>query len=464
VTAASDLLLSAALVRTRWAPKLPALLALAATLAAVALEQPNEFRWMTRGVELAREAVASGNYDTFLDFETSTYRFVSLWAALCYTIAAIGWSFTFSSAGVWNRALTGISVVAWGALFLVSAGPLALGIDRVPPSVIAAGNAIGFVLMMAWFVLVAEEVLRRSRPDEQYGRYARWRYPRRGPIGRLVDTVATSRFLRAFGELAPTPAFVSDITNVVYVNYLADAERLAPLAPPGLELERLGPDGRYALFTFLTYRHGHFGPRFFGPLRRMLPSPVQSNWRIHVRDPRTGTQGIYFVSTVISALPNALAARHLSEGVPMHVPRSAELTRREDGRLRLRIEPGDGSSPDVDAELRPSAPPEWTAPWSVCFTDYRDFLAYCVPQDRAMSSQPWYGRITRQEIRLGIPLEACEPLAGTVVSKAASELVGDGNPICFRVATVAFRYDGEEYDLASLTQSDKPVALAAAHS
>jgi hypothetical protein len=73
-------------------------------------------------------------------------------------------------------------------------------------------------------------------------------------------------------------------------------------------------------------------------------------------------------------------------------------------------------------------------------------LAYCVPQDRAMSSQPWHARITRQEIHLGIPLAACEPLAGTVVSQAAQAFVGNATPFCFRVAQVAFRFDREEHD------------------
>jgi hypothetical protein len=320
---------------------------------------------------------------------------------------------------------------------------LALGIDRVPPALIAAGNAIGFILLMLWFVLVTEEVLRRGRPAELHGRYAPWRYPRRAVVGWIVDAAANSRLLRAVGELLPSPVFVSDITDVIYVNYLVEAERLAPLVPRELELQRLGPAGRYALFSFLTYRHGHFGPQFFGPLRRLLSSPIQSNWRIHVRDPRTGTIGVYFVSTAITALPNALAARHLSEGVPMHVPHAAELTRGSDGVFRLRIDPGGGSSPDVAAELRSASIPDWVAPWSECFEDFRDFLGYCVPQDRALSSQPWRGRITRQEIRLQIPLDACEPLEGRVVSEAARSLIGDAAPLCFRVAKVTFRYDGE---------------------
>ena len=48
--------------------------------------------------------------------------------------------------------------------------------------------------------------------------------------------------------------------------------------------------------------------------------------------------------------------------------------------------------------------------------------------------------------RLGIPLEACEPLAGEVHSRAAEAIVGEAVPVCFRVARVAFRFDREEYD------------------
>lgn len=446
VTAVSDLILALALLRTKWIAKLPAILSLLATVIAVAIEQPNELRWAWQGVELAREAVRTGVYDGYRDFETATYRSVSLWAATFYAIAAIGWSWAFAAAGAWSRWLTSISIGAWGILLFASAGPLALGMGRIPAEVIAAGNAIGFILMMAWFALVLEMVLRRSRPDETHGRYALWRFPRRGLTAAIIDPIANSRLARFVGELLPSPEFVSDITNVIYVNYLIEADQLKPFMPPGLELQRLGPDGRYALFTFLTYRHGHFGPRFFGPLRCLLPSPIQSNWRIHVRDPQTGVKGVYFISTAITAFPNALAARFLSEGVAMHLPRYAELTSSPDGAFRLVLDPGEGSAPDAIAELRPATRPDFTATWSECFEDYRAFLNYCLPQDRAMSSQPWYCRVTRQEIHLGISLDACEPLAGSVISKAASAIAGDAKPLCFRVAEVDFRYDGEAYD------------------
>ena len=63
-----------------------------------------------------------------------------------------------------------------------------------------------------------------------------------------------------------------------------------------------------------------------------------------------------------------------------------------------------------------------------------------------MSSQPWYQRVTRQEIRLGISLGDCEPVAGRVFSQAARAIAGDSVPLWFRVAKVAFRFDGEKYD------------------
>src|SRR5947208_16431434 len=139
--------------------------------------------------------------------------------------------------------------------------------------------------------------------------------------------LATSRLARAIGERLPIFAMASDIRDVVYINYLVEAERLAPLVQKPLELQRLGPDGRFAMFTFLTYRHGSFGPILFGPLRRFWPSPVQSNWRIHVIDPQTGKPGIQFLTTAITSTPHALATRLLSEGVPMHVPAAAHVRR-----------------------------------------------------------------------------------------------------------------------------------------
>ena len=275
----------------------------------------------------------------------------------------------------------------------------------------------------------------------------------------MLDWLGNSRFLRALGEWVPPVAFVSDITDVIYVNYVVEASRFEAIVPSGLELQRLGPGGKYAMLSILTYRHGHFGPSLFGPLRRFLPSPVQSNWRIYVRDPRTGKEGVYFFTNAIDWTPHALAARMLSEGMPMHVPKEAVVFAAKDGSFTVRLEAGRGTAPDLEATLQPTDERTLPEPWSECFADYRPMLAYTVPQDRALSAQMWYRRITRQEINLGIPLEACEPVAGRVRSQAAERLVGDAAPVCFRVARVSFRFDREVHDAwSSLEDQPSPPA------
>jgi len=439
LTALSDRLIAAALLRTSWIPKLPALLTALVTVAAVLPDQAGQIAWMTRGLDLA----ASGDAPAYFAYESRIFEWTAVWGGTLYTFGALGWTWCFAAGGAWSRGLTALSAVVWPLFLVVNAGPLLPASARPSAAFVAGGNAAGFVLLQLWFALVTERVLRRTRPDAGSGRWAPWRHPRPAP-GLLLDPIANSRFLRALTELPPTLAFDSDITDVVYVNYLAEAAALEPLVPPGLQLQRVGPDGGHAVFTFLTFRHGHFGPRLLGPLRKLLPSPIHTNWRIHVRDPRSGLEGIHFVTNAISSTPHALGARMMSEGMPMHVLAAAEL-RAENGAVALRLDPGSGSAPDAEAELRecPAAPA--TGPWSAAFSSWGEMLACVVPQDRALSTQPWHGRVTRQEIRLEIPLAACRPLVGKVASRAAAPWVKGAQPFCFRVEKVAFRFDSEGY-------------------
>jgi hypothetical protein len=442
LTALSDLLIAAGLLRSPMIRRGPALATGLITLAAVIPDQAGQIAWMTRGVELAQ----AGDLPRYLAFESRIFAWTAVWGGTLYTIGALGWTWCFATAGLWSRSLTALSLVLWPLFLWVNAGPLLPPSLRPSPAFVAGGNAAGFVLLEAWFVLVGERVLRRARPETPAGRWAPWRHPR--PAARpVLDPIANSRFLRALAEPLPTPAFLSDITDVIYVNYLVDADRLQPLVPPGLDLARVGPGGRLAVFTFLTFRHGHFGPRLLGPLRALLPSPIQTNWRVHVRDARNARDGIYFVTNAVTTTAHALGARMLSEGMPMHVLQSAEL-RRDGDRLTLRLDPGSGSAPDAEGEFRRSGTPPAAGPWSAAFASWNDMLDVIVPQDRALSSQPWRGRITRQEIRLDIPREACAPLEADVRSRAAAALVGDAKPFCFHVEKVRFRFDAENSDPA----------------
>lgn len=311
---------------------------------------------------------------------------------------------------------------------------------------ISAGNALAFVLLMIWLIDVTEAVLRRSRPDTNHGRHAPWRHPSRGLVARTCNWAANSRVARAMGELLPALPMDSDITDVVYANYLVGTDRLERFVVEPLKLQRLGPDGRYAMFTFLSFHHGHFGPRCFGPLRHLWPSPIQSNWRIHVYDPVTGKRGIQFLTIAVAGTAYALAARLLAENIPMHVPAEAQMSREADGSITLKLAPGNGSAPDVQATFWPAPQPALTHPWDQCFGSWREMLAYCVPQERAMSAQPWRHRVTRQEISLNIPLESCRPMRGSIVSDAVCAIVVDAAPLCFLVEKLDFRLLKEEHD------------------
>ncbi len=444
--AVADLWLAIALVRVRWIPRAASLVVLVLTIAAVIPDQYAQAMWITRGVDLAQAARDAADLARYFDFEAPTFVLTAAWGAVLYTLAAIGWTVCLWRARLLSRALLVVSCVAWTVMLFVTTVLLVPPRWRIAPEAVALGNAVGFVLLEVWLALAAEAVLRRRRPLGIAGRDAPWRHPWDGALGRALDAVANSRFAASFLEPLPALAMISDITDVVYVNYLVPADSLSRLVPTGLLLQRLGPGGRYALFTFLTYKHGHFGFRMLGPLRRLMPSPVQTNWRIHVLDPRTGTRGIFFVTNAIASTLFSFGARMLTEGMPMHVLATGDLHRDEDGTVHLHLDPGAGSAPDAEATLRPSATPAMEGPWKACFPTFRDFLAYAVPQDRAMSTQPSAGTVTRQEIELGIPLDVCEPLAGEVHSRAAEAIAGDATPVCFRVPSVFFRFEVEEKD------------------
>lgn len=444
--AVGDLWLAVAMVRVPWIPRAAAWFTLALTVCAVAPDQWGEMQWDSALVDLARDAVRTGNVTPFEALESRAFRSTGAWGALFYTVAALGWTAAFRGAGTWRPWLTKLSFPLWGVMLAVTVATLLPTGSRPRSQVIAAGNALGFALMLPWLYGVTEAVLLRARPFTATGRGAPWRYPSRGLIGQLADFVANSRVLGAIVEPAPVPVMVSDIRDVIYVNYVVEAARVLHLVPEGLELQRLGPDGRYALFTWLTFRHGNFGFRFMGPLRKLLPSPVQTNWRIHVRDPRTGREGIHFVTNAVDRAPPAIAARLTTEAMPMHVLSLASIERAGDGSVRLRLDPGEGSAPDADCSLRPSQKPSLEGAWRECWSDFDAFLRYAVPQDRALSSQPWLDRVTSHEIHLGIDPAVCEPLDGEVRSKRATELVGDAKPLCFRVPAVAFVFESEIHD------------------
>jgi len=440
LTALVDFVFAVTLVRARELPRAWTVAALVLTLAAIAPDQYAQAIWVTRGVELARTAPLS----EYLVWEARTFDLTAGWGATGYTLGTLVMLAAFWRGRIWSKQLTRATAVFCVAMIPAAVAPLLPPYFRPPPAAVAILNALGFSVLLFLYAVLYEAIARQRIAAEAHGRWAAWRMPRGGVVARALEAVANSRFAYAVLEPVPVLAMASDITDVIYVNYLVDAARLEPLVPKGLELQRLGPRKDKAVFTFLTYRHGHFGFRALGPLRRLSPSAVQTNWRIHVRDPKSGLLGISFVTNAIDNLLQALGARLFSEGMPMHVLERAVLAR-DGAALTLELHGGDGSAPDARLRLQPgprTLPPDWAE----CFQSYDAMLEYVVPQNRALSTQPYRSRMTRQEIHLPIATADCSPLTGTVESAAARAIAGDAAPLCFHVPKVPFLFSEERHE------------------
>jgi hypothetical protein len=441
-----NLAFAVALLRTPWVSRGAAWLAAGLACVAVIPDQGGQWWWITAGVELARRAHESGDLREYLSREAVAMRHLSGTAALFWTVSWWAAARAWSAGGVASRTSRALEGLAWPLMLLAGVSPWIPAPWRPPASVIAAINAGGFLAFSAWLALACELLLRRRRPDARSGRMAPWRHPSPAGWARGLDAVANSRLLGMLLELLPEFEMRSDIEQVVYVNHVVPAELLAPLVPEGLALDRLGPDGRWALFTHLTFRHGSFGWAFLGPLRaRVAPSPVQSNWRIHVRDPRTNTAGIHFVTNAVDSTLAALGARMTTEAMPMHVLARAEFSSGPTG-TRVTLDPGGGSAPDASLSLSDAPREPLEGAFAQCWSSWDDFLAYCVPQERAMDSQVLKGRVSRQEISLGIEPERCVPLHGEVRSRAAEVITRGAPSLCFRAPAARFRFLVEQFD------------------
>src|SRR5207237_3147882 len=177
LTALADLILGVALLRTSWVPRKAALVTLVLTVLAIIPDQVGQVLWMTRGVDLAAGAVRGSGMNAYLAFEANVFRMVGVFACIGYVLMALGWTWCFAAARTWSRWLTFLSVVTWG-LFTAAVVFYFLPADRSPGMrLISFANAVGFILLLLWLVLVTDRVAGRCRPEAAHGRYAPWHHP-----------------------------------------------------------------------------------------------------------------------------------------------------------------------------------------------------------------------------------------------------------------------------------------------
>ena len=150
LTALSDLALALVLLRLEAIPAALRWGQLALTTVAVVCDQGGQALWLTVGVAQAKQ----GELAAYLATEKLAFPLTAWYAALLYTLGAIAWTFAFRAAGVWSRPIARLSLPLWGVFLVVTVGPLLPAALRLPDRVVAAGNALGFLMMEAWFLLL----------------------------------------------------------------------------------------------------------------------------------------------------------------------------------------------------------------------------------------------------------------------------------------------------------------------
>jgi hypothetical protein len=418
------------------------LAALAARLAGVAA-------WVV--VELAAAAVALALW-RWLDTRAPRRGTGLALAAVAFAAAAaaleayelLAGASTASARAALAAAIVSFALALWragrraGAGLALFAAPFAASALGVSGSLGAQLELSGWLALSLWapaLALVAGSIQEADHPATDGALHAL----SIGGRPRLARVAGLRDLLRPL----PLVELRSDICDVVYLNWMVPSERVAELLPAPLALHRIGA---FTALSILTYRHGGFGPTLLGPLRRALPSPCQSNWRLYVEPPAGAARrdAIYFFKTTLSMAPHVIGSRLLSDGLPAHLAGSF-VHQRRGAVITTALEPGGGSAPDLAATVRERQERELPPDFERCFAGWEEAVRYLVEQNRAISVLGRAGAVIESRIDIPIRVEEVRPAAieGAVVSRFLAPYVAGCAPFAFVVPRVPFRALGE---------------------
>jgi hypothetical protein len=258
----------------------------------------------------------------------------------------------------------------------------------------------------------------------------------------LANNGPVRRIRRRLFALLPFPVLRSDVRDVIYANWLVPLDRLQPHLPIGTSV--FAPDGQ-ALVTVLTYRHGHFGPEWAGPLRRLFPSPLQSNWRAYVtrvdgQAPAKAT--VLFLRNIFDSLVYALGTRVFSDALPSHQAAKFELSVDPDA-VVIDIDGGTGSAPAMRLTARAHGSQQVPERFQKLGMADGELLAKICLQDAALAETD--AGLAEAWIDLPIDLAKIQGLetAGYTPGELLKDLGAIEAPWCFRIPAVRFTVLGE---------------------
>jgi uncharacterized protein YqjF (DUF2071 family) len=462
LTAASDLAVSITLLNyVRTLPGRPGFVAavfgIFATIVAVIPDQWGEAILITQFLADAQSVAAgTGDLVAYVALEARLLDMTGTFGAGAYTLMTAAWLFTVAQSARVGRVHS--KFIYFGLMVCLFFGVTVFANALSTRGATVEGgypgfawvytfNALGFsslMIWMAWMAVVLEIGHSHRNPSEDQALH-RLRWPAPGIVGHLAEFVASRGIRDLVRAVCPwAPTMKSDITDVVYLNWLVPTERVKKVLPAPLQPQTLGD---YTVITVLSYQHGHFGPSLAGPLRRVMPSPAQSNWRFYVESEqgRIPPKAIYFFKTVVSHPEVVVGSRLFADGLPSHA--ALELSHRRDGAtIQTRIIPGDGSAPDLDVVVRSIDTKSLPAEWNAHFETWQEAVRYLVEQNSAVSVSAEHHRLCVSHIDIPMQVETIQPSEVELLeSDFLKDLIFEAPVFAFIVPAVGFRATGEEW-------------------
>jgi len=324
------------------------------------------------------------------------------------------------------------------------------GIERVGAfQLTSILNGLAFAGLLLFGAALAMHVgelqARATRPGPNAQR-PRWPV-RRALLGAWLARLAGSPGLRDLARVLqswlPFPQLRSDVGDVLYLNWLVSADQLEARLDESLRVRRFGDR---TMLSILVYRHGHFGPRLLGPLRKLLPSPIQCNVRAYLEVP---VSNVAFLTNAIDHSAYFCGARLLCDGLPAHLLESAHLDA-TGGTIDVALAPGQAVALHLRAQAETTTDSTLPASFSEHFADFQTAIAHIVPQNAALSALYTTGQWCASQIVVKAQLDGARPchlIAPLELGPPFAEIVEQVEPFVFLLQGVQFDVLGETHAL-----------------
>lgn len=304
----------------------------------------------------------------------------------------------------------------------------------------------GLLLLGAALAMRAGEVQARGtrqRPDAQRPRWPEGRSHLGAWLARLAGSPGLRDLVRVPQSLLPFPQLQSDVGDVLYLNWLVAADLLEARLDERLRVRRFGDR---TVLSILVYRHGHFGPRLLGPLRKLLPSPIQCNVRAYLEAP---VSNVVFLANAIDHSAYFLGARLLCDGLPVHLLESAHFDT-TGATIDVALAPGQAVALQLRARAETTTDRTLPASFSEHFADLQTAIVYLVPQNAALSALDTTGQWCAAHIVVKAQLDGARPcrlIAPLELGPPFAEIIEQAEPFVFLLERVRLDVLGETYAL-----------------